>query len=388
MGDLAGMGWHGLSMRPLRSGLTALGIAIGIAAMVAVLGISESSRANLLASLDRLGTNLLIVTAGQTFLGGEASLPAEAPAMTERVGPVTEVTGTRMVDARVYRTDLVPASQTEGISVIATSPDLASTLGLELQDGTFLNDATARLPAVVLGSTAARRLGITDLDTPVRIWLGGEWFAVVGILEPNPLAPAADSTALIGTDIAAQLFDTPRTYDRLFVRTTPEAIDDVRSVLAATVSPANPEEVQVDRPSDALEARAAAETAFTALLVGLGGLALLVAGVGIANMMLMSVLERRVEIGLRRALGATRRHIAGQFLAEALALAVAGGISGVGAGAAIAAAYALSQGWPVVPPLVGVGLGLVAALAIGVGAGLYPALRAARVTPTEALRST
>lgn len=388
LGDMAGMGWHGLRMRPLRSGLTALGIAVGIAAMVAVLGISESSRANLLASLDRLGTNLLTVTAGQTFLGGEASLPEDAPGMTERIGPVEDVTGSRVVNAAVHRTDLVPSAQSGGITVVATSPDLASTLGLQLRDGTFLNDATSELPAVVLGATAARRLGITDLDTPVRVWIGDRWFSVVGILEPNALVPSVDRSALIGTDVAAELFDTERTFDTLFVRTAPEAIDDVRSVLAATVSPANPEEVQVDRPSDALEARAAADSAFTALLVGLGALALLVAGVGIANVMLMSVLERRVEIGLRRALGATRRHIAGQFLSEALTLAVVGGLAGAMTGAGLAAAYAVSQGWPVVPSLFGVGLGLVAALAIGAGAGLYPALRAARVTPTDALRST
>jgi putative ABC transport system permease protein len=388
MRDLTGMGWHGLRMRPLRSGLTALGIAVGIAAMVAVLGISESSRANLLASLDRLGTNLLTATAGQTFLGGEASLPEEAPGMTERIGPVGEVTGTRIVSVTVRRTDLVPSAQSGGIGVVGTSPDLASTLGLELSDGTFLSEATSELPAVVLGASAAGRLGITDLDPPVLVWIGDRWFSVVGILEPNALVPDVDRSAFIGTDVAAELFDTERTFDTLFVRTAPEAIDDVRSVLAATVSPANPEEVQVDRPSDALEARAAADTAFTALLVGLGALALLVAGVGIANVMLMSVLERRVEIGLRRALGATRRHIAGQFLSEALTLALAGGVAGALAGAGLAAAYAVSQGWPVVPSLFGVVLGLGAALGIGALAGLYPALRAARVTPTDALRST
>jgi putative ABC transport system permease protein len=385
--DLVAMGWQGLGLRPLRSGLTALGIAIGIAAVVAVLGISEASRANLLASLDQLGTNLLTASAGQTFGGGDASLPATAPGMTERIGPVEEVTGTRLVSATVRRTDLVPDTQTGGISVLATQPDLADTLGLELQEGTFLNSATSQFPATVLGSTAARRLGITSLETPVLVWIGNSWFSVVGIMESNALAPEVDRAALIGMDVAAELFDTPETYDTLYVRTNPHAIDDVRSVLAATVSPANPEEVRVDRPSDALEARAAAETAFTALLVGLGALALLVAGVGIANVMLMSVLERRTEIGLRRALGATRRHIAGQFLTEALALAALGGVVGAVVGGGLAAAYAMSQGWPVVISLAGIGLGLLAALAIGAGAGLYPALRAARVTPTEALRS-
>jgi putative ABC transport system permease protein len=385
--DLARMGWHGLRMRPLRSFLTTLGIAIGIAAIVAVLGISEASRANLLASLDELGTNLLTASPGQTLGGGDTSLPAEASKMARRIGPVEAVTGTRTLDASVRRTDLVPELETRGIAVVAAELDLAQTLGLELTDGSWLTDATDGLPAVVLGSTAAQRLGITDLDRPMIVWLGDQWFSVVGILAPNALVESVDRAAIIGTEIAAELFEADGTFDTLYVRTDPAAIDDVRTVLAPTVNPAHPEEVNVDRPSDALEAKAAAETAFTALLVGLGALALLVAGVGIANVMLMSVLERRVEIGLRRALGATRRHISGQFLAEALTLAVAGGVIGAVTGLGLATAYSLSQGWPVVVSWVGLVSGMAAALGVGMVAGIYPAMRAARVTPTEALHS-
>jgi putative ABC transport system permease protein len=386
--DLLAMAWHGLRMRPLRSSLTTIGIAIGIAAMVAVLGISEASRANLLASLDRLGTNLLTATAGQQFGGADSSLPAEASGMTRRIGPVEEVTGTRAVSATVRRTDLVPEFESRGISVVAAELELQPTVGLELSDGVWLNEATAGLPAVVLGSTAAERLGIVDLERPTSVWLGEQWFAVVGILVPNPLAESLDGAAIIGTDVAADVFDIDGSFDTLYVRTDPSTIDDVRTVLANTVNPAHPDEVNVDRPSDALEARAAAETAFTALLIGLGALALLVAGVGIANVMLMSVLERRVEIGLRRALGATRRHVSGQFLAEALALAALGGVLGAAVGLALSLAYAGSQGWPLVVSWLGLSGGAVAALVIGAIAGLYPAMRAARVTPTEALHST
>lgn len=386
--DLFGIGWRGLGMRRLRSLLTTIGIAIGIAAIVAVMGVSESSRANLLASLDRLGTNLLTVTPGQTLLGEDSSLPTEAPGMVERIGPVEAVSGTTVVDATVRRTDLVPSTQTGGIGVLAAETDLDETLELTLADGAFLNEATARYPAVVLGAIAADRLGITSIDHPVLIWIGDRWFSVVGILEPNALAPELDRSAIIGSAAATELFDTPTTFDMLYVRTTPQAIDDVRAVLGPTANPANPEEVRVARPSDALEARAAAETAFTALLIGLGTLALLVAGVGIANVMLMSVLERRTEIGLRRALGATRRHIAGQFLIEALLLAGLGGVTGAVLGVGFAAAYARAQDWPLVLPVAGVAAGVGAALLIGAIAGLYPARQAARVSPTQALHAS
>ena len=386
--DLISVGWHGLGMRRLRTMLTTVGIAIGIAAIVAVVGVSESSRANLLAELDRLGTNLLTVSPGQTLLGEDSSLPTEASGMVERIGPVEAVSGTTAVDASVRRSDLVPSSQTGGIGVFAAETDLDETLGLTLVDGAFLNDATAEYPAVVLGAIAADRLGITSLDEPVLIWIGDRWFSVVGILEPNALAPELDRAAIIGSAAAKELFDTPTTFDTLYVRTTPQAIDDVRAVLGPTANPANPEEVRVARPSDALEARAAAETAFTALLIGLGTLALLVAGVGIANVMLMSVLERRTEIGLRRALGATNRHIAGQFLVEALLLAGLGGLTGAVLGAGFAALFARAQGWPLVLPVAGIAAGVGAALLIGAIAGIYPARQAARVSPTQALHAS
>ena len=385
---LVAVGWHGLGARRLRTALTAVGIAIGIAAIVAVVGISESSRANLLASLDRLGTNLLTVTAGQSLLGSDSSLPEEASGMVGRIGAVEAVSGTTNVDASVRRTELVPESQTGGIGVVAAESDLDETLGLELSDGAFLNEATSAFPAVVLGSVAAQRLGVTDVATPVLVRIGDRWFSVVGILEPNALAPELDRSAIIGSQIAAELFGTSISFDILYVRTTPQAIDQVRQVLGPTANPPNPEEVRVARPSDALEARAAAETAFTALLVGLGALALVVAGVGIANVMLMSVLERRTEVGLRRALGATRRDIAGQFVVEGVLLAGTGGVVGAFLGTAFAWLYAQAQGWPLILPLTGIAAGIASSLAVGVLAGIYPARQAARVSPTEALHAT
>jgi putative ABC transport system permease protein len=387
-GDLIRIGAGGLTARRLRSGLTALGIAIGISAMLAVLGISEASRASLLSVLDRLGTNLLTVTPGQTFGGDNATLPEEAAAMIRRIGPIEAVSATANTGAAVRRTDHIPKEETGGIAVIAADTSLLDTLAGTMARGRFLDAATERYPTVVLGSVAARRLGIVDLDAPIQVWLGGRWFTVIGILDPMPLTPEIDRSAIIGLPAAETYLDLDLSPSVIYVRPSEAAVADVRSVLAPTANPEHPEEIRISRPSDALEARAAAATTFTGLFLGLGAVALLVGGLGIANVMLMSVLERRSEIGLRRALGATREHVAGQFLAEAVLLAGIGGVIGVVVGSIIASGYARSQGWPAVIPPVGIAAGVGGAVLIGAVAGLYPALRAASVPPTEALRGT
>jgi putative ABC transport system permease protein len=386
--ELLRIGARGVASRRLRSTLTAVGIAIGIAAMVAVLAISDSSRASLLSVLDRLGTNLLTVSPGQSFMGDDTALPDQAPAMIRRIGPVDEASSITAIDATVRRTDQVGQGETRGISVAAVETSLLQTLGGTVATGRFLDAASERYPTVVLGALAAQRLGIVDLDRPIAVWLGDHWFTVIGILDPLPLAPELDRSALIGRPAAADVFDADLSATTIYVRADPSRIDAVRAVLGATANPQDPEAVQVVRPSDALEARAAAAAAFTALFLGLGAVALGVGGLGIANVMLMAVLERRAEIGLRRALGATRPAIAGQFLVEAVLLALLGGILGVVAGTAIAATYADSQGWPIVISLVGVAVGVLATVAIGAVAGLYPALRAAIVPPTDALRAS
>jgi len=384
--DVLRVGGAGLRTRPLRVFLSALGIAIGIAAMIAVVGVSSSSRAELDRQLAALGTNLLTVAPGNTMAGGTSTLPTESVDMIRRIEPVQEVAALGEVPAtKVYRTDRIPEVETRGLSVQAAHLDLPEAVGVTVADGTWLNAATARYPAVVLGSEAASLLGVISAREGVQVYLGGQWFTVVGILDTALLAPKLDTAALVGWPAAESYLDFDGHPTTVYTRVSDVSVEATRGVLAATANPQAPNEVRVSRPSDALAARQAADRAFTGLLLGLGAVALLVGGVGVANTMVISVLERRAEIGLRRSLGATRGQVRLQFVAESLLLSALGGVGGVLLGVAATGGYAATQNWPtVVPAWVLLG-GVAATLVIGAIAGLYPAIRAARLPPTEAL---
>jgi putative ABC transport system permease protein len=387
----------GLRARPLRAALSALGIAIGTAAIVGVLGLSSSSQAGLIAEINRLGTNLLTVEPGQSLAGGPAQLPREAPARLTLLDNVDQVADTALMDnEKVYRSSMIPAAETGGLQVRATSLTLLSVLGTGLARGDWLNQGTAREPVAVLGSVAAQQLGIDRVHADQRIWLGGQWFNIAGILNPSPLEPDIDNSALVGYPAA-------RTYlgyvsivrgekkagppTTIYVRAATGHEATVQSLLAQTANPESPYEANVSQPSDVLTARAAAAGAFNSLFLGLGVVALIVGAVGVANIMIISVLERRSEIGLRRALGATKAQIRTQFLAESILLAVLGGIVGVLAGAAATAVYAGSKSWAVVIPAEAWSGGIASAIVIGAFAGLMPAVRASRMPPTVALRT-
>ncbi|MEV0233515.1 ABC transporter permease [Nonomuraea sp. NPDC050786] len=383
--DVIRVGGAGLRARPLRVFLSALGIAIGIAAMLGVVGISASSQEDLNRQLEALGTNLLTVSPGQSLFGEASHLPAEAEGMIGQIGPVTAVTATGTAPAKVYRNDHIPAAQTSSLSVTAARLDLLQDVGATVASGTWLNEATHRYPATVLGAKAADRLGVVRAGPDQRVWLGGRWFTVVGVLAPAPLAPELDTAALVGWPVAEERLGFDGYPTTIYTRAQEASVVAVRDVLAATANPEKPNEVEVSRPSDVLAAKQATDATLNALLLGLGGVALLVGGVGVANTMVISVLERRAEIGLRRSLGATRGQVRLQFLAESLLLSAIGGVGGVLLGIGVTAAYAGLQGWPGTVPLWAMLGGVFATLIIGGVAGFYPAVRAARMSPTEAL---
>jgi putative ABC transport system permease protein len=387
----------GLRARPLRAALSALGIAIGTAAIVGVLGLSASSQAGLIAEINQLGTNMLTVEAGQRLTGGPATLPLEAPARIAHLDDVQLVAHTGLMNnEKVYRNPLIPPGNTGGLQVQAASLNLLSVLGTGVAHGSWLNEGTAREPVAVLGYDAAQRLGIDQIHTDQQIWLGHQWFNLAGVLQPSPLAPAIDNSALVGYPAAQTYLDyvstdggqqTAGPPSTIYVRVATGHETTVQARLAPTANPEAPNEANVSQPSDALTARAAAEGAFNSLFLGLGVVALIVGAVGVANIMIISVLERRSEIGLRRSLGATKRHIRMQFLGESTLVTVAGGVVGVLVGTVATAVYANSKGWTVVIPTEAWFGGIVSAILIGALAGLVPAVRASRMPPTTALRT-
>ena len=383
--DVARLAVAGLRGKPVRAVLSALGVALGVATMVAVLGISASSRAQLVAEIDSLGTNMLTAQPSSLLGAQNPTLPAAAPAMAARIGPVISVGTTGAVNASIYKSDRIPAANTEAIGVDAATPGLLGAVEGHLYRGRFLNAATSRYPAVVLGSDAASALGIDQPGT--QAWLGGRWFTVVGIMQPNTLASELDRAALIGFAQASRLAGHPVLPTELYVRTYPQSTNAVGSVLAATVDPASPQDVQVTNPTDALVARADASSALQGLFLALGAIALAVGGIGIANVMVIAVLERRGEIGLRRALGARRAHIGVQFLAESALLALIGGTAGAILGGFATTVFAAVRHWDAEVPVPALLLAIGSALAVGAAAGIYPALRAAGFSPAEGLRT-
>lgn len=383
--DVGRLSVRGMSSRPLRAVLSALGIAIGVAAMIAIVGITMSSRTELNDRLDQLGTNRLQVTPGETLTGQTAQLSSKAPGMIGRLDGVQKVGYTAALNVSVHRSRYADPEETLGLEVAAAGDDLLAATGAGLRTGRWFDPATSAYPTTVLGANAASRLGVTGIGQ--QVWLGDRVFTVTGILESAALTPEIDDLALVSPEQAGKLFDSGRSPDTVYLRCDESRLDQIRELVGPTASPKDASEVQVSRPSDALEAKDAANETLTTLLLALGAVALLVGGIGVANTMVIAVIERHSEIGLRRALGATRRHIRTQFLAEAVVLSAAGGALGALLGATATSIVALESQWRLALPVAAIGGGIGVTILVGAVAGLYPAVHASRISPTVALTS-
>ena len=384
--DLFFVAVYGVKARKGRAALTSIGIGIGIAAIVAVSGIAASGSADLLSTLESLGTNLVKASPQAGFFGTQEELPEGVIGMVERIGPVEEVTSTTQTDLLVRRSNFISEFEGGGISTIVTSSELLNVIGGNLSEGRFIKDGLADLPVTVLGNVTAKRLGITNLSKPTKILIDDEWFGVIGIVEELKIHPDLDRSVFIGYGAAKKLFDIDKEPTTIYLRANPTFIEDVVEVIAPSMNPENPDQVEVSRPSDALDAQQAVEASFTNLLLGLGSVALLVGGVAIANVMVMSVLERRMEIGVRRSIGATRREIRYQFLLESILLSGIGGLVGVVLGSLITLAYTNYTNIVFSIPVWQIFGAVLLALLIGAISGVYPAIKASKIQPAEAVR--
>lgn len=391
--ELIGVVFRAMNARRLRVAMMMLGPLLGVAAIVAVIGLTESAKGDVRSALRELGTNLIVVSAppegssagrGSPKLSAEAAGRVEAVSTVQQVAQQSRVWGVSVAASHQSRTALTMASLFE---VWATDEALLSVAGLHLAHGRFFSrlDSESAVPVAVIGSEVAALFAVTG-DGQRAILLDGELFGVVGVLKPARALPRVNRSVFVTYGAAAAFFGDPGQPDELLVRVEDGTTEATADILPLAITYGGPGVPRVRVPSDLLEASAQVDQAFRTFLIVLSVLALSVGAIGIANVMTISVMERSVEIGIRRALGHTRRIIATQFLMESAIVGLLGGVAGVFTGIGFVAVTAAYQDWVLVlnPPAIIAG-GLLSVF-IATLAGVYPALRAARLEPLETLR--
>ena len=387
--DLVGVAWTGLTARKVRTLLIMLGPIVGVAAMVGAVGLTESAKGDLKAKLGKLGTNLIIAQAGGTFGSQNPTFPADAVQRAKALSTVTSAAATTNLSS-------VIAVPTEGSSdfyqsfpvpVRAADTDLPSVLAVPMVDGRWLNSSDSKLHTVsaVLGAGIAKQYAYLRGESRT-IRLNDTNFGVVGVLAPVALDPDLDNAVFITQWAAKHYFATDGKPNQLYIRSTNGTTQATADAIPTAINLGGPEQVSTKVPSDVLQAASQADKTLqqTALFAGL--LALAVGGLGIANVMSISVIQRSSEIGIRRVVGHSRSKIGSQFLLESLFVGVLGGILGAALGIGIVYLVSAFANWVVVINYHKIPIWMTLALIVSVGAGLYPSIKAARLEPLETLR--
>jgi putative ABC transport system permease protein len=388
--ELIGVALTGLFARKVRTALLLLGPTIGVAAIIAAVGLTDSAKGDLKRKVDELGTNLIEASASSSFGSQNPTLPADAVdrAFTVRtVQSVSAVVELSNIIVLPYA-EATEKYETVPVPVLASDAELPAVLQVPLVSGRWLNgfDEHEGARTAVIGLGLAREFDV--LPGEVRaIELDGKEYAVVGVLDLVELEPAFDNAVFIPFSTA----DTDFVADdilpnKLYVRARPGTEDATSEALKTAVNLGGPDEVKTELKSEALQLAAQSDRQLQLIVVSMGLLAIIVGGIGIANVMSISVIQRSSEIGIRRALGHTRSTIALQFIFEAIVVGVLGGVLGVPVGVAAIGVGVAIAGWVfTLQPMLVPG-GVLLAVVISVFAGLYPAVRAARLEPLETLR--
>ena len=388
--DLVGVAFSGLVARKMRTALLLLGPMIGVAAIIAAVGLTDSAKGDLKRKVAELGTNLIEATAASSFGTSDPTLPEDA---VERARTVVDV---ESVSAVVELTNVVVTPyeavreffETVPVPVLAADDALPAVLEVPLVSGRWIDefDEVSGARSAVIGIGLAREFEV--LPGEVRsIVLGDHEYAVVGVLDSVELEPAFDNAVFIPFSAADEDFVADDILqNKLYVRAREGTEDTTAEALKVAVNLGGPDEISTELKSEALELASQSDRQLQLIVVAMGLLAIVVGGIGIANVMSISVIQRSAEIGIRRALGHTRGTIAAQFLLEAVVVGVLGGILGVAVGVAAIGVGVVAAGWVFTLQPILVPAGIAIAVVISVFAGLSPAVRAARLEPLETLR--
>jgi putative ABC transport system permease protein len=387
--DLLGVAWKGLSARKIRTLLIMLGPIVGVAAMVGAVGLTESAKGDLKQKLSTLGTNLIIANAGGSFGQQNPTFPGDAVTRVKAISSVESASATTNLSQVIA----LPAQggsdfyQAFPVPVRAADLTLPAVLDVPVINGRWLSAADNKLHAraAVIGAGLAKQYAFLRGENRT-IRLNDTNFGVVGVLGPVALDPDLDNAVFVTQWAAKHVFATDGKPNQLYVRSTPKDTQATADAIPTAINLGGPDQVSTKVPSDVLKAASQADKTLqqTALFAGL--LALTVGGLGIANVMSISVIQRSSEIGIRRAVGHSRSKIGLQFLLESLFVGILGGILGAAVGVGVVYLVSAFAHWVVVIAYSRIPIWMGLALIVSVVAGLYPSIKAARLEPLETLR--